>query len=243
MADKLKKVINLYGKKYLVVDFTQPLSEVTEVYPGDPKVVKEVFSNISSSGWQHNIYKIGDHNFQPHGDAPNHQNIELKDKGFEIFDMNYCFNRACLIDVSGCKDVEKFGNIRYLVRVEEEHLRPYSKFIRDKGAVLIRTGYDKWLESNKAHTPEKIPYLSEGAADFLSKFKNLKVIGIDSLTVDPIGSPYAHRKFKNLLIVESMVHLYLIPETKKRDFFLQTSPVRIVGATGGPVVAYAFIKM
>lgn len=234
--------MGLDGIKYLVVDLTEPLSEDTQVYPGDPKVVKEVFSDIRKSGWQHHVYKIGDHVFHPHGDAPNHQNIELGDKGFECFDISYCFNHACLIDVSVSKDAERFGNLNYLVCVREEHLKPYSNIIREKGAVLIRTGYDKFLESNKAHVSSKIPYLSEGAADFLSKFKNLKVVGIDSLTVDPTGSNYAHKKFKNVLIVESMVHLYLIPEGKREDFFLQTSPVRIIGATGGPVVAYAFIR-
>jgi kynurenine formamidase len=44
------------------------------------------------------------------------------------------------------------------------------------------------------------------------------------------------------LIVESMVNLHSIPKDKSSSFDLQTSPVRIVGATGGPITAYAFIE-
>ncbi|MBM3200734.1 hypothetical protein FJZ53_07380, partial [Candidatus Woesearchaeota archaeon] len=174
--------------------------------------------------------------------APSHQNAELQGRCFESFGMKFCFNRACMIDLSGSEGSEKFNGVKYLIEVDEEHLKPWEDAIRGKGAVIIRTGYDKWLEANKAHVPERIPYLTEGAADFISRFKGLKVFGTDSLTVDPIGGHYAHKKLKSLLIVESMVHLSLIPDSKRKDFFLQTSPVRIVGATGGPVVAYAFVK-
>jgi len=111
------------------------------------------------------------------------------------------------------------------------------------GAVLIRTGYDKWLEANKPHIPESLPYLNKEAAEFLASFKNIKVIGIDSLTIDPVGSHNSHQTLKSLLIVESLVHLCEIPKEARNNFDLQTSPVRIVGATGGPIAAYAFISL
>ncbi len=100
MTKCFKKGIILDGVKYLVVDLTEPLSINTQVYPGDPKLTKEVFSDISKSGWQHHVYRLGDHSFHPHGDAPSHQNIELQNKGFEVFDLKYCFSQAYLIDLS-----------------------------------------------------------------------------------------------------------------------------------------------
>jgi len=33
---------------------------------------------------QNNIYSVGDHNFHPHWDAPNHQNPQYKDRGFDL---------------------------------------------------------------------------------------------------------------------------------------------------------------
>lgn len=223
-----KKEIKIGNSRFLVIDLTEPLSEETEVYPGDPKPNKTVFSKIEENGYEHYVYSVGDHNFHPHGDAPKHQNQDMSKEGMEVYDLGYCFNSACLIDLEGKKVIRK------------EDLEPYTDIISKKGAIVIRTGYDRHLEANKPHKPEDLPYFDEEAADLIAGFKNLKVIGTDSITVDPAGVHYTHKRFKNLLIVEGMVHLYEIPT---KEFYLQTSPVRIKGATGGPVVAYAFVGL
>lgn len=240
---KNQRKIRIGNAEYLVIDLTQPLSLDAEVYPGDPIPQKEIFSDIQKTGYQHHVYKIGDHNFQPHGDAPNHQNPDLKDKGFEIFGIDYCFNHSFLIDVSNSNEAKIFEDIKYLVEVKKEHIEPSVKQLSEMGAILIRTGYDRWLEKNKPHNSQNIPYLSEDATKFISSFDNIKVVGIDSLTIDPIGSHVSHQILKNKLIIESLVHLHEIPLQKRLNFDLQTSPIKIVGATGGPVVAYAFIEL
>lgn len=236
------KEITIGRSRYLVVDLTEPLREDTEVYPGDPKPRKIVFSEIGKTGYQHHIYQLGDHNFHPHGDAPNHQNPELRDKGFEVFGLEHCFNRAALVDLSSSPEAQEFDGIRYLVEVNRKHLEHVVP--SNVAAVVIRTGYDKWLEANRPHTPQNIPYLSKEAAGYLASLRNLKVVGIDSITLDACGRRepvhVAHKTLRDKLIVESLVHLYDIP---KKIFDLQTSPVRIVGATGGPVVAYAFVEL
>ncbi len=239
--------INLGRSRYLVIDLTEPLKEDTKVYPGDPKPEKKIFSDIHKTGYQHHIYKIGDHQFHPHGDAPKHQNIDLQNRGFEFFGLDYCFNHACLVDLSTCDDAKRFGGIEYVIEVKEKHLEPFKELVSNRGAVIIRTGYDRWLEENKDHIPRNIPYLNKTAAKFLSDFDNLKVIGIDSLTIDPCGKSkpvhFSHQTLRDKLIVESMVNLHQIPINDRDGFDLQTSPVRIVGATGGPIVAYAFIEL
>ncbi len=238
-----RRRIRLGSSHYLVIDLTQPLDLDVEVYPGDPKPEKEIFSSISETGYEHHVYKLGDHNFHPHGDAPSHQNPELTEEGFEMFDMAFCFNRACLIDLSGSEDSRPVDGVRYLTRVEKRHLEPFAERLAGVGAVLIRTGYDRWLESNRPHTPDAIPYLSGEAAGFIAAFDRIKVVGVDSITIDGVGSHDAHRALNTRLIVESMVHLHDIPTDGRSRFDLQTTPVRIVGATGGPVVAYAFVEL
>lgn len=238
----ISKKIKLGSKEFLVIDLTQPLSLEQEVYPGDPLLKRTVFSDIQETGWHHYIHEIGDHHFQPHGDAPNHQNPELMDKGFEIFDLNYCFNQAFMIDLSGSEKTKKVNGIRFLTEITKADLEPFADLLSEKSAVLLRTGYDKWLEKNLPHNPELLPYLAPEAAEYLASFKNLKVVGTDSLTVDPDGIHTSHRFLKEKLIVESMVHLHAIPENNRTSFDLQTSPVRIKGATGGPIMAYAFIE-
>ena len=238
----INRKIKLGTQEFLVIDLNKPLSLDQEVYPGDPKPKRKVFSDIHETGWHHYIHEIGDHHFQPHGDAPNHQNPELIDKGFEVFGLDHCFTNAFMIDFSNSeKSIEKEG-IKFLVEITLEDLIPFKDLLTQKSGVLLRTGYDKWLENNYPHDPQALPFLTPDAAEYLSTFKNIKVVGTDSLTVDPNGSHKAHQQLKEKLIVESMVNLYSIPLEKRSNFDLQTSPVRIVGATGGPITAYAFCK-
>lgn len=244
---RIKKTIKLGKRKYMVIDLSEPLGEDSEVYPGDPRPEKIVFSEIQKTGCRHHIYKLGDHLFHPHGDAPSHQNPELQNKGFETFGLEYCFNPSFMIDLSNSDEAKKFDGVKYLVEVKINHLEPFKKILSRKRAFIIRTGYDKWLEKNKKHVPKNIPYLSKSAAGYLAGFGNIKVVGTDSITIDPCGNDKpvhdAHQTLKNKLIVESLVHLYEIPLQSRKNFDLQTSPVRIIGATGGPIVAYAFIEL
>jgi len=233
--------IKLGKAGFTVINLTEPLRENVEVFPGDPKPQKKVFCSFEKDNCRHNIYLVGDHNHHPHGDAPNHQNLRCKKMGFEFWGLDFVFNKACLIDLSGSEGSVKSYGVTYLKKITDAHLSPYLARIGKSGALILRTGYDRWLESNKKHLPGGIPYLDKSAVDLISKFKKLKVIGIDSLTIDGTGKNYAHRKLKDKFIVESLVNLYGIPAKARSGFYLQTSPIAIVGATGGPVLAYAYI--
>jgi len=235
--------VTLGDRKFLVIDLTQPLRLDVEVYPGDPKPTRKIFSDIHETGWQHYTHEIGDHNFQPHGDGPNHQNKEAQDRGIDSFGIEYLFNKAILIDLSSLSEVQDFGGISYLVEVKKKDIEKYSKQLSQIGALIIRTGYDLWLEKNRPHNPKNLPYLNKEAANYLASFPNIKVVGIDSLTVDPVGSHDSHQALKEKFIVESLVHLHEIPSESRLNFNLQTTPLRIKGATGGPVIANAFIKI
>ncbi len=237
------RAIRLGSVEYLVIDLTQPLDLDVEVFPGDPKPQMEIFSDIDKTGYQHHIYRVGDHNCHPHGDAPSHQNFGMKHLGFETFDLSFCFNSAFVIDLSDSSEAVECDGIRFLTRVEMEHLKTFEGLLAKVGAVVIRTGYDTWLEKNKPHAPDTIPYMAEDASKFLAQFRNIKVVGIDSITIDPPGKHASHMALRDKMIVESLVHLHEIPEVARSRFDLQTAPIRIVGATGGPVAAYAFIQL
>ena len=238
-----QRIIRLGNAKFKIINLTEPLRENVEVFPGDPKPKKSVFCSFEKENCQYNIYSVGDHNYHPHGDAPNHQNPQYLDQGFEFWNLDFVFNKACVIDLSKSGDSSKFDGITYLKKITEKHILPYIGQIEKNSALILRTGYDKWLESNKKHVPDNIPYLDKSAVLIISKFKKLKVIGTDSLTIDKIGKNYAHRKFKDKLIVECLVNLYSIPPKNRYSFYLQTSPIAIVGATGGPILAYAYIPL
>ncbi|MEJ2593869.1 MAG: cyclase family protein [bacterium] len=239
----ISREIDLGGTIFRVIDLTHPLRLDQEVYPGDSRPQRKVFSDIQTDGWQYYLHELGDHHFQPHGDAPNHFVAGHQQAGFEKFGLDYAFHSAFLIDLSASVKTIVEDDIRFHVEITASDLVPYSQLLAEKGAVLLRTGYDRWLEANLPHDPQKIPYLTEDAATLLASFPNLKVVGTDSITVDRHGDNIAHNLLVNMLIVECMVHLHEIPNERALYFDLQTSAIRIVGATGGPVLAYAFCRV
>ena len=86
--------------------------------------------------------------------------------------------------------------------------------------------------------------INKEAAEFIASFDNVNVVGVDSLTIDPVGKHDAHWILtKDKFVVESLVNLDQIPLEHRMNFDLQTSPFRIKGATGAPVVAHAFVKV
>lgn len=238
-----QKIIKLGEAKFKVINLTEPLRENVEVFPGDPKLKKKVFCSFEKNHCQYHVYSVGDHHYHPHGDAPNHFNLEYKTKGFEFWNLDFVFNKACLIDLSDSVDSVTIDGIKYLRTITKQHLFPYRNRIKQSGALLLRTGYDRWLELNKEHKACHIPYLDRSAVTMLLSYKKLKVIGTDSLTVDRVGDGFAHQHFKDKLIVECLVNLYGIQKKHQDCFYLQTSPIAIVGATGGPVLAYAYIPL
>ena len=231
------KIIYLGGISYQIINLTEPLRQEVEVYPGDPKPVKKVFSKQEDSGFNHNIWSLGEHNFHPHGDAPlhyqpNQTNQSNSNKSFDKFGIDYFFNSALIIDLSEKGEIRE--GIKYLAKIKREDLEPFKEKLSKKTAIIIRTGYDRWLEANKKHT--KTPELTKEAAEYLAQFSNLRVIGTDSLT---IGNLLAHLHLSKMLIVESLVNLYSIPV---KEFDLQTFPIAVEGSTGGPIAAMAFVR-
>jgi len=242
MARNVCKV-NFGEEVFLVIDLTLPFSMDQQGYPGDSPPARNLVSDIHKEGWQHYTHTMGDHCFHPHCDAPNHFDPSRQDQGMEIYDLSWSFHRACMIDLTGLPEAEVHEGIRFLTEITIDHLIPYGNLLSSAEAVILRTGYDLWVERNHVHRPEWLPFLTEEASEFITSFPGIHVVGTDSLTVDAHGLQVSHRALKHTMIVESLVHLYDIPEENRRNFILQTTPVRIVGSTGGPVVAYAYIQI
>jgi len=243
MSNNPKHTIKLGNQHFQVINLSAPLRLDTKVFPGDPPPEREVFCDIEEQGCLYHIHRLGDHLFHPHGDAPNHQNPEYSERGFEFWGLDFVFNDAIMIDLANAPEAKEINGIRLLQAITAKHLKPFQENIHNKTAIVIRTGYDIWLTQNHPHDPDLIPYLDESAGKFLHSQKQLKVIGTDSLTVDKVGSNTCHRLLRDNFLVEGLVNLDQIPQPAHSSFHLQTSPIAIEGASGGPVAAYAFIPV
>ena len=232
-------------KKIDVIDLTLTMDMGSQTFPGDPCPSREVFSELEKTGYEHYVHSLGDHFFAPHADAPNHQCADLRDKGVESWGFDFEFNRALLIDLQNHPNAEVFDSIKLLIEISLEYLKPYEDSLRQVSAMLVRTGAEQWRLENKPYSPEVIPYFSSEAGEYIASFDNLKVVGIDSLTVDRVNldKPIhdVHLSLKNKLIIESLVHLGQIPKAFHKGFMLQTALLKIKGATGCPVIARGYL--
>jgi len=236
----------LFGsQKVQVVDLTHVMDLDSQIFPGDPCPKREVFSEITQTGYEHYVHNISDHFFAPHADAPNHQCPDLQHKGVENWGFNMEFNRALLVDLQHHADAKVFDSISLLIKIAVAHLMPYEKLLHEVSALVVRTGSENWRLNNKPYSPEVIPHFSKEAGEYVASFDNIKVVGIDSLTVDEVvpSKPVhdVHWIFKEKLIIESLVHLEEIPEEFRNGFLLQTALLKIKGATGCPVIARGYL--
>jgi kynurenine formamidase len=170
------RTIRLGSGNFLVIDLTLPFQMDQEGYPDDFIPKRTVFSNISSDGWHHYIHELGDHCFHPHCDAPNHFQADRQDAGMEIYGLDWSFHKACLIDLSACPEAREHNGITFLTEIRKERLEPFSGVLSVAGAIIIRTGYDIWVERNIPHQTDLLPYILGEAAEYIVSFENIKVV-------------------------------------------------------------------
>jgi len=154
---------------------------------------------------------------------------------------NFTNLRAFKIDIIE-QDSEKFG-IPYKKIITKQDLEQHEDKLKQAQAVIINTCYGKIIQivsDGKGKIDKDFPYLSKDAAEFLSLF-DLKLIGIDSLTVDAYKENIIHqllfKKNPDLIILETLVNLENAPE----EFTLNCAPLKIKDSDGSPVRAYAVV--
>jgi kynurenine formamidase len=123
--------------------------------------------------------------------------------------------------------------------IDRQDLEPWDGRIGGVDFVLFHTGWSR-LWGTDAYFRD-YPVLSEAAARWISGF-NLKGIGFDLISPDPMGSTDlpVHRILlgKDRIIVENLTNLDLLPPD---PFWFCCLPLQVAGADGFPVRAVAVI--
>ncbi len=133
-------------------------------------------------------------------------------------------------------------NCRHLAgkKITKEFLMPYKDKIKNIEFVLLRADWSlKW--KTDAYL-EDFPTLTTEATEWLAQF-NLKGIGLDSISLDPVPDmTLPNHKIvlkKEILIIENLTNLASIPDG---EFIFQCLPLKIEKADGSPVRAVAIIN-
>ena len=160
--------------------------------------------------------------------------------------MEKFIQRAFLINLAEKKAALREGEPRPQSgrEITKEDLNPYQDKIKQTGALLIRTGFDKIIEKYEKDadfrrktkiSKNDLPKFTQDCAEWLSGFSNLELVGVDSLTV---GNKQIHSAFlqKDILLVEG-----LFLEKAPENFVLHCFPWKLKNVNGAPCRAIALI--
>ena len=220
-----------------IIDLTLPIQSGMATYPGE-RISYRPASVIPKD--KHNVQsmQILTHT-GTHIDAPYH--IFKKGRQIDAYHLNKFIAKSFKIDLTKYKkELSKIGSFSYLKVIKKRHLLPCRKEIGKAEALILQTGYGNILKTGEKLIDFEFPYFSEDAAKYIAQFRNLKLIGVDSLTIDKHGVTTCHKIIlgkAKIPIVETLINLDKAPE----KFILICFPLHIKNADGAPCRALALV--
>ncbi|MCM1991488.1 cyclase family protein [Oceanirhabdus seepicola] len=219
--------------KKKVYDLTYTIHEEMAVYPGTEKPIIHEANTIEKDGFEEKKITMYSHT-GTHMDSPAH--MVQGGKHLEEFDSSKFIGKATLIRMK-----KECGKITKEEVIEYFNTNKFSKEFDCIEFVVLHTGWGKHWGSEKYF--EDFPTLSLEAVKWIkNKFKNIKGIGVDTISVDSMGS----NKFENhhellkddIVIIENIANLNNIEE---KIFTFMCLPLKFENSDGAPVRAIATI--
>jgi arylformamidase len=234
-----------------LVDLTYSLGKTASRYPTDPEpeirvIQAQIDADRLKSGYSE--FRIRSHH-GTHIDAPAHK--IPGGKTIDQYEISKFINQARLINLTPYLRSDEDYVRRISQELLEHALTPkcLHRMKQERISVLVfRTGYDNTIERGVTED-FNFPYFKDAAAEFLVKRCEqediqLDIVGIDSFTVDPKGTPDspAHSTFlsRDILILETLVRLNEVAQTfGDEPFELICPPIIYEGADAAQTRAFA----
>ncbi len=222
----------------MLIDLSWKIYPGMTVYPGTPEEAFIPESRIKNGALNNTTKVVHFLHVGTHVDAPYH----FDEKGETIDEVpleRFLYRNTVLLEIPKSQ-----GEL-----IEKEDLLPY-KDIKDIDLLLLYTGYCVYKDNAAVYCGD-FPALSQEAAIYLrDSYKNLKAIGIDTMSIDPIdgesiGFPAHHalldsrgRTNTSLLVFENVD---LTKIRGKNIEMVYAFPLRFVGLDASPVAMVAQI--
>ena len=227
-----------------LVDLTHPLNDKSPFWPGDdyqPFQLRAI-ATIEKNGVASNAFAMPEH-FGTHIDAPCH--FEKGQPALDEIKSADLFAPGVVVDVTLAAETDPD------YRLSVADIGSWEKAngpIPGRAIVMLRTGWSRFWDSNLRYRNQDalgkmhFPGFSAEAARWLVKERNIRGIGIDTLSID-------HGPSKDFVVhhiingagrygLENVAHLDKLPS---RNFFLIVAPIKIAAGTGGPTRLFAVI--
>jgi len=208
-----------------IIDLSHNLSASISVYPGSEKPVINTVAVLEQHGYREKQLILSTHQ-GTHIDCPSH----LIREGFHTANapISNFFGKARVIDCRNCSSDET---------ITIESLHSQESEIARVDFLLFYTGMDKHWNTQLYYGI--FPTLAQESAEYLTGF-TLKGIGIDTLSVDPVGDTLLqiHKTLlsKNMIIIENLTGLESLIG---KEFWFSCLPLKIDEGDGSPVRACA----
>ncbi len=228
-----------------VIDMTYPLNQNNAYWPGpsySPFKHKTV-ATLANDGVFSAVYSTPEH-LGTHIDSPNH--FEDKQPPVDKLKLVTLIGPASVIDISAKVELNADYELTNedIIFWEKSNVR-----IQDGSIVLLNTGwwkrwndYDKYKNADDAKKLH-FPGYSEEAARFLVEKRNIKGIGIDTLSADyGMSSDFAVHHIINgagKYILENVANLDKLPPS---GTILIIAPIKIEGGSGGQTRIWAILS-
>lgn len=228
-----------------IIDLAHPLNKQTPYWPGEnyhPFELKTI-ATIERDGVLSKEFSMPEH-LGTHLDAPNHfAKNQISVAEIKPEDL---FAPGVMIDVSGpvAEDADFELTPAHIKEWEATHGK-----IPDGAIVLLNTGWSRHYANPQRYQNKDprermhFPGFGGEAATFLVKERNIRGLGLDTMSIDRgLSRDFAVHKVVNgagRYGLENVANLGKLPT---RDFFLIVAPIKTDAGTGGPTRIFAILK-
>ncbi len=227
-----------------VIDLTYPLNERNAFWPGANyhHFKHEIIVRLETHGVYSGRYSTPEH-LGTHIDAPNH--FEPHQPSVDQIPLNKLIGPAVVIDVRA----QSATNPDYRVSIDDILTWEANHGTIPKGAiVLMHSGWgERWNDYDRYKNADTsgvlhFPAFSEEAALFLAEKRDVKALGVDTLSVDhgPSQDFPVHHVFnsRGKWLLENLDNLEKLPA---RGATLIVAPIKIEGGSGGQARVWAIV--
>lgn len=227
-----------------IVDLSWPLNADSAFWPGEgyePFKLRDL-ATLEKDGVHSKAFSSPEH-LGTHLDAPNH--FEAGRRSVDQLPSESLFAPGVVIDVSGpaSADADYQVSVEDIRRFEREHGE-----IPRGAIVLAYTGWSRFwklpvrYQNRDVRGQLHFPGFADDAVELLIRERDVRGVGIDTLSVDPGNSrdfPVHHRLGKaDRYGLENLAALERLPA---QGFTLFVAPMKIETGTGGPARVFAIL--
>lgn len=209
-----------------IIDLSHLLHDNMPVFPGAEPPIFEPVATLCTDGYAEMRMRFYSHT-GTHLDAPSH--VSQQGLSLDQIPVDRFSGSAAVLDFSlhDCKTIEI------------DDLTACRHLFQQHDFILIHTGWSRFWASDAYYSG--YPVLSGAAAEWIVQF-DLKGVGVDAVSVDPLSSenlPVHHRLLdQGIIIVENLNRLHELPRS---GFTFLALPLPVLGGDGSPVRAIAIL--